>query len=90
VTGVQTCALPISAIFAPKIFKAQLDQALETRLVDLWPIVTTLVKVLSGFIIFGTGNPLVWFGSYWVYNKYKAASDAAELRALEEKEKKQK
>eukprot|EP00516_Mucochytrium_quahogii_P003470 CAMPEP_0203758686 /NCGR_PEP_ID=MMETSP0098-20131031/11517_1 /ASSEMBLY_ACC=CAM_ASM_000208 /TAXON_ID=96639 /ORGANISM=" , Strain NY0313808BC1" /LENGTH=1546 /DNA_ID=CAMNT_0050651229 /DNA_START=262 /DNA_END=4902 /DNA_ORIENTATION=- len=77
----------ITAIFAKDIFRAMMQQARETKFSDIVPIFITLGKVLLGFGIFGTGNPIVWIGCYWLYNKRKQSIEAAELQALENKNK---
>lgn len=69
----------ITAIFAPKIFKTQLEQALATTFSDLVPIFMTFFKVLVGFLVVCSGNPIIWFGAYWMHKKYKSNLEAKEL-----------
>ena len=61
----------VTAIFSPDIFGAIIDQGRQTSFADVQPILATLFKVVAGFFVFGSGNPLVWFGSWWLYKKYQ-------------------
>jgi len=78
----------ITALFAPKIFKAMLEQAYLTTFADVVPIFKSLFKVGLGFGLFATGNPIVWVGSYYMYKRYQASVEARELQAIEDKKKK--
>ena len=77
----------ITAIFSPKIFKAQLDQALQTQIKDLVPIIKTLLKVIIGFLILGSGNIIIWIASFFLYRKYKQKTEEAEIQSLEKEKK---
>eukprot|EP01059_Diplonema_ambulator_P037534 TRINITY_DN9975_c0_g1_i2.p1 TRINITY_DN9975_c0_g1~~TRINITY_DN9975_c0_g1_i2.p1 ORF type:complete len:1448 (+),score=544.92 TRINITY_DN9975_c0_g1_i2:47-4390(+) len=58
-----------TAIFAPRIFRIMVDEALATRITDIIPIFTSLFKVCFGFIAISTVNPLLLIGGYYLYNK---------------------
>lgn len=61
-----------TAIFAPKIFKAMMDEAKATTPKDLLPALYSLGKVLGVLLILGTGN-LIFAGlAYWGYKKYSS------------------
>jgi len=70
ILGSFICDRVVTAIFAREIFAAMLVETANTRLSDLVPIVMTLFKVAGGFILLGTGNPILWAGAYWLYRKY--------------------
>jgi len=73
----------ITAIFAPRVFKAMMAEAGRTTLADLLPIFKTLGKVVCGaLIILGTGNIFVMLGLFWVYRKWNASRKAEETKAL--------
>ena len=73
----------VTAIFAPKTFKAQLEQALETRIDDVIPIFKTLLKVVVGFAVVGSGNPLIWIGAFWLYKKYQTSTEEIEFKKFQ-------
>jgi len=73
----------VTAVFAPKVFSAMLESGMKTRPSDLMPILTTLVKVILGFGLVGTGNPIIWMGAYWLYKKRKSMIEEAEEAALD-------
>ena len=73
----------VTAIFAPHIFGAMMEEARKTSISDVLPIFGTLFKVAGGFLVLGTGNPLIWFGSYWIYKKRKEMVEAKEEAQLE-------
>ncbi len=84
----------VTALFAPKIFAAMLEQARLTTLTDTMPIFITLAKVVGGFIkvvggfmVLGSGNPLIWFGAYWLYGKHKQRLEADAIAQLEARSK---
>lgn len=60
-------------LFAPRVAKAMTSEASKTKLSDLAPIGLTLVKVIGGVFLIGTGNIMVagiafyWYRTY--YNK---------------------
>lgn len=72
----------MTAIFAPKVFRAMVDEAKATRPFDLIPILTSLGKTIIGFAIFSTGNPIIWGGAYYAYRQYKNRNEEAEARRL--------
>merc|ERR1712216_149421 len=65
----------ITALFAPVIFKAQLEQAADTKFADIVPIFTTLGKVAGGTLLLCSGNPLLWVGAYMMYRRYNQKDD---------------
>ncbi|GBG27063.1 Manganese-transporting ATPase 1 [Hondaea fermentalgiana] len=75
----------VTAIFAPRVFGAMVQQARETTLADFVPMLRTFVKVLTGFVLLSTGNPLIWAGAYWAWGKYKAFLEQQEAADLEAK-----
>jgi len=72
----------VIAIFAPKIFKAMVMEALETKITDLIPIFVSLFKVILGFILLGSGNPLVWMAAYYANKKYNEYLELEEHKRL--------
>ena len=70
-----------TAIFAPRIFKAMMDEAKQTSLADTLPALLSLGKVLGVLAILGTGNLLVAGVAFWFYRKMKAQQDAAAAAA---------
>ena len=73
----------ITAIFAPDVFRAMLREAKSTRPKDVLPMFWTIVKVMGGFMIFGTGNPLIWLGSWMFYKRiYLPAKERNEAMQL--------
>ena len=64
-----------TAVFAPRIFAAMLDEAKSTTPADLLPALLSLGKVVGGLAILGTGN-LLWAGiAYWFYKKYQSQQE---------------
>eukprot|EP00298_Acanthocystis_sp_HF-20_P022569 c30571_g1_i1.p1 GENE.c30571_g1_i1~~c30571_g1_i1.p1 ORF type:complete len:465 (+),score=266.83 c30571_g1_i1:88-1395(+) len=59
----------VTFLFARDIFNAMFAEAAKTTLMDLFPMVKTLGKVLGVFALIGSGNPLLWFGAFWFYRK---------------------
>mgnify|MGYP004097692919 CR=1 FL=1 len=55
------------SFLTPKINRAMLHSAMQTTLMDLWPIVKTVLKVFAGMVLIGTGNILTigLAGYYW-------------------------
>uniref|UniRef100_A0A7S1J4X1 P-type ATPase A domain-containing protein n=1 Tax=Eutreptiella gymnastica TaxID=73025 RepID=A0A7S1J4X1_9EUGL len=68
----------ITAIFAPVIFKAMLQEAVATTLADCMPALWSFGKVFGALAVFASGNPLIWIGAVWLYRKRKAAAAEAE------------
>jgi cation-transporting ATPase 13A1 len=63
----------ITAIFAPKVFGAMMESARETRVMDFWPVVKTMLYIVGGVYIFASGNLLLWAGAaYFWYSRRKA------------------
>merc|ERR1711865_860341 len=50
----------MSAIFAPEIFGAQLDEIKATTLEDLKPIGMTVGLMVGGMLFLTVGNPIMW------------------------------
>uniref|UniRef100_A0A7S3PPE7 Uncharacterized protein n=2 Tax=Aplanochytrium stocchinoi TaxID=215587 RepID=A0A7S3PPE7_9STRA len=73
----------VTAIFAPKIFAAMVESGMQTKLSDITPIFGTLLKAALGFIVVGSGNPIVWIGAWWLYRKRKSMIEEAEEAALD-------
>ena len=77
----------ITMVFAPKVFKAMLDEGKKTSFKDVLPIFTTLGKVFVGFAIFATGNPIIYgacFMGYRYYNQVQEKKMLAKEGLLEE------
>jgi len=71
-----------TAIFAPRIFKAMMDEAKQTTPADALPALISLGKVLGVLVVLSTGNLLLAGGGYFVYKRYKDfnANNAAAAR----------
>jgi len=63
----------MSAIFAPQIFKAQLDEVRATTLADFMPLLKTVGYICGGLILLGAGNPLLWGLGFLMYRNYKSS-----------------
>jgi cation-transporting ATPase 13A1 len=59
-------------LFAPRVFKASMEEASKTGLKDFTPILLTVLKVGGGLILLGTGNILLIGGAFWAYRSYSA------------------
>lgn len=57
-------------MFAPKIFKATLEEFKKLSWRDFVPIGTTLLKVAAVLIVLGTGNILFAGLAFWFYRSY--------------------
>ena len=68
-------------IFAPRIFKAMMDEAKQTTLLDALPALYSLGKVLGVIVVLSTGNILFLIIGYFMYKRWKdqqaAAAEAA-------------
>ncbi|CAK8999902.1 Endoplasmic reticulum transmembrane helix translocase (Complexed with DOR1 protein 1) (Endoplasmic reticulum P5A-ATPase) (Sensitivity to the P.farinosa killer toxin protein 1) [Durusdinium trenchii] len=82
IVGTFTWDRVVTAIFAPDVFGAMVEQAKLTTLKDVLPIFTTLFKVVLGLAIFATGNPIFWFGAYYAKGKYEAFIEERELARI--------
>ena len=70
-------------LFAPRIFKAMLDEAKTTTAADLMPALQSLGKVVGVLLLLGTGNILFMIGAWWMYKKYSnEAQQRAEQQAM--------
>jgi len=67
----------MSAIFAPQIFQAQLDEVKATTLADFMPILKTVGYVGGGLVCLGSGNPLLIAGGFYLYHQYKKSQQPA-------------
>jgi len=74
------------ALFAPRIFKATLDEAKALTLADAMPAIQSLGKVLGVLMLLGTGNILLIGGGFWMYKKYQAQLAEAEKVERERRE----
>ena len=44
----------------------------------------TEMGLLQGFMVFGTGNPIIWLAAWWGWKQIKNANAAAEAAAAAE------
>jgi cation-transporting ATPase 13A1 len=58
-------------IFAPRIWKAMVDEAKQTTLADALPALMSLGKVVGVLVILGSGNLLTLGIAYWLYKRYQ-------------------
>ena len=68
------------AIFAPQVGKELVKQAAATSITDIFPVFWTIGKVLVGFLVVGSGNPLIWIGAGWWWWRRRKAQQAALLQ----------
>jgi len=61
------------ALFAPKIFRAMLDEAKSMSLADALPAVQSLGKVLGVMLLLGTGNIVIIGLAFFMYKRAQAA-----------------
>ena len=71
-----------TAVFAPRIFRAQLQEAAKLTPADLVPMAMSIVKVVVVLTVIGSGNILVIIGAVWGYRKWNAMKAAKEEAAL--------
>lgn len=64
------------ALFAPRVARAAAAEAAKTTLADLAPIGATMVKVVGGVVLLGTGNLVLAGGAYWYYRSYYQKKEA--------------
>lgn len=72
-------------LFAPHIFRAQLNELKRTTFADLAPVATTALKVAAGALFLVQGNILVLGGAFYAYRQYnqkKAAMDRENKKHL--------
>ncbi|KAJ8599753.1 hypothetical protein CTAYLR_003391 [Chrysophaeum taylorii] len=67
-----------TALFAPKIFRAMLDEAKATTVADLVPVFLTAAKVVVGALLLAQGNLVVLAGAAYFYRSYSKQQAAAE------------
>ena len=67
-----------TALFAPHIFKAQLDEGKKTTFTDVQPILTTALKGAAGTILLINGNLILIIAAAYFYNQYNKANAKAE------------
>merc|ERR1719502_67138 len=60
------------AVFAPKIFRAMLDEAKSMTLADALPALQSLGKVFGVLFLLGTGNILVIGLAFFMYKRVQA------------------
>ena len=58
-------------VFAPRIFRAQLEEFKKITLADLEPILVTLLKVLGVMFVLSTGNLLFYGAAFYLYRQHK-------------------
>merc|ERR1712196_662490 len=61
-------------VFAPRIFRAQLEEFKKITLADLEPILVTLLKVLGVMFVLSTGNLLFYGAAFYLYRQHKKRS----------------
>ena len=59
-----------TALFAPKIFGAMMQEAKKTTLMDLAPVLMTLLKVVGVVAILGTGNIVLAGAAFYFYRTF--------------------
>ena len=57
-------------LFAPAVFKAMISEAAKTTFADLVPVMMTLLKIIGGLLLLGSGNILIWGLAYYWYRYY--------------------
>ena len=62
-----------TAVFAPDIFRAMLEEARQTSLADALPAVVSLGKVVGVLMLLGSGNLLIVGLAWFAYKKMNAA-----------------
>lgn len=67
-----------TALFAPHIFKAMLNEAKATTMSDLTPVLTTAFKVIFGTLLLVQGNLLVLAAAAYMYRQYNKQLERAE------------
>merc|ERR1711871_519373 len=68
-------------MFAPKVSRAMMDEASKTSLKDLYPVLMTLLKIIGGVLLSGTGNILLWGLTYYVYRQYSQKQQQIQQQA---------
>jgi cation-transporting ATPase 13A1 len=66
-------------IFANKVFKAMMEEAMKTTFADTLPIFYTVLKIAGGLLLLGTGNILLIGGAIWMYRSYSQKQAAAAM-----------
>lgn len=56
-----------------------LEEALKTTLADALPILYTVLKIVGGLLLLGTGNILLIGGAIWWYRSYSQKQAQAAL-----------
>ncbi|RYG68159.1 hypothetical protein EON64_05810 [archaeon] len=67
--------------FAPRIFRASMEEFSKTSWQDFLPILMTLAKVAAGLVLLGTGNILLIGMAIWWYRSYSNKQQEAQLIA---------
>ena len=65
-------------LFAPRIFKAMMDEARGTTAADMMPALYSLAKVVGVLVVLSTGNLLMFGLMFWGYKKWSAQQQALE------------
>ena len=69
----------VTAIFAPKVFKAMIDEGKKTTFKDVLPLLKTAGMVAGGLFVLANGSILMLGGLGWWWYKKKQADEAAAL-----------
>jgi len=63
------------AVFAPHIFKAQLDEVKSTRFADFVPLLKTVGYIVGGGVFLFAGNPILWGLGFMMWRSYKKSQE---------------
>jgi len=67
----------MTAIFAPQIFGAQIDEFKSITMADFMPILTTVGYIFGGLMFLGMGNPILWGLAFLMYRNYRKGQQPA-------------
>jgi len=65
------------AVFAPHIFKAQIDEAKSVKAADFLPLLQTVGYIVGGGVFLLAGNPILWGVAFMIWRNYKKGSEQA-------------
>ena len=71
-------------LFAPKIFDAMAKEAIKTTWKDIVPVLMTLLKIIIGVLILGSGNIILWGIAFYIWRQTNKKKDS-ELLASKHK-----
>lgn len=60
----------MTAIFAPQIFAAQLEEVKSIEFKDFKPLLQTVFYIVGGLMFLGMGNPILWGLAFMGYRNY--------------------